>query len=181
VRSTTPADALAFYEGVRRANPGGLGKVHELDVRNPASTKDILRHKLSLLDVFRLAADWDAICSEWVTDYSTSFELGYPYFRRELSKMDDINHATVNTYLKILSEKPDTLIARKAGVQKARWVSNRAKRALALGGVNASSGRREIERLDDQLRRNGNLLNPGATADLTSSVVAIAMLSGYKP
>jgi triphosphoribosyl-dephospho-CoA synthetase len=41
--------------------------------------------------------------------------------------------------------------------------------------------RREIERLDDELGRNGNLLNPGATADLTASVVALATLSGYRP
>jgi triphosphoribosyl-dephospho-CoA synthase len=174
-------DTIDFYEAVSRVKPGGLGRVPLLDLKDPTSKKEILRRELGLLDVFRLAADWDSICSEWTTDYWTTFEFGYPYFKTELLKTDDINAATVNTYLKILSEKHDTLIARKAGIRKARWVSNRAKKALALGGVSCLAGRREIEQLDDELGRDGNLMNPGATADLTASVVALATLSGYRP
>ena len=181
LKSTTATDTVAFYEAVLRAKAGGLGKVPQLDLRNPSSKKEILRDKVGLLDVFRLAADRDSICSEWVTNYSATFELGYPYFRKELSKTDDINVSTVNTYLRILSQKPDTLIARKAGTKKAKWVSNRSKKALALGGAKTIAGRMEIERLDDELGKNGNLLNPGATADLSACVVALATLSGYRP
>jgi triphosphoribosyl-dephospho-CoA synthase len=134
-----------------------------------------------LLEVFRIAAGWDSICLEWTTRYSITFDLGYPYFKRQLSRTDDINGATVDTYLRILAEEPDTLIARKAGPRKARWASNRASRALALGGSKTMAGRKQIERLDDELRSNGNLLNPGATADLTAAVVALATLLGYRP
>jgi triphosphoribosyl-dephospho-CoA synthase len=181
LRSTTAADTIAFYEAVKSSKPGGLGKAPQLDLRDPLSKPQILRRKIRLLDVFRIAAGWDSICLEWITDYSTTFDLGYPYFKKELSKTRDINQATVDTYLRILSEKPDTLIARKAGTRKARWASNRAKKALALGGAKTIAGRKQIERLDDELRTNGNILNPGATADLTASVVALATLSGYKP
>ena len=181
IRSTSAADTISFYEAVTISKPGGLGKAPQLDLRNPLSKRQILRRKIGLLDVFRIAAGWDSICLEWVTDYSTTFDLGYPYFKRELSKTDDINQATVDTYLRILSENPDTLIARKAGTRKARWASNRAKKALALGGAKTIAGRKQIKRLDDELRTNGNLLNPGATADLTASVVALATLSGYRP
>jgi triphosphoribosyl-dephospho-CoA synthase len=181
LKSTTATDTVAFYEAVLRAKAGGLGRVPQLDLRNPSSKKEILRNELGLLDVFRLAADHDSICSEWITDYSTTFELGYPYFRKELSKTDDINVSTVNTYLRILSQKPDTLIARKAGIERAKWVSTRSKEALALGGAKTIAGRMEIERLDDELGKNGNLLNPGATADLSACVVALATLSGYRP
>ena len=107
--------------------------------------------------------------------------MGYPFFKKELSKTDDLNEAAVDTYLRILSEKPDTLISRKAGLEKARWVSNRAQRILALGGAKTRQGRTQLEKLDEELGINGNLLNPGATADLTASVVAIALLSGYTP
>ena len=179
--STTVTDTIDFYEAVSCVKPGGLGRVPQLDLEDPTSKKEILRLEVGLLDVFRLAADRDSICSEWTTDYSITFELGYPFFKRELLKTDDINAATVNTYLKILSEKHDTLVARKAGIRKARWVSNRVRKALALGGVRSLAGRREIERLDNELGRNGNVLNPGATADLTASIVALATLSGYRP
>jgi triphosphoribosyl-dephospho-CoA synthase len=181
LRSTRAADTIAFYEAVTRSKAGGLGKSPQLDLRDPSSRLQILRNKITLLEVFRVAASWDSICLEWVTDYSVTFDLGYPYFKRELSKTDDINQATVDTYLRILSEKPDTLIARKAGARIARWTSNRAKKALALGGAKTIAGRKSIERLDDALRTNGNLLNPGTTADLTASVVALATLCGYKP
>jgi triphosphoribosyl-dephospho-CoA synthase len=181
LKSTTAADTVAFYEAAARSKPGGLGRAPELDLTDPSSKTKILRRKINLLEVFRIAADWDEVCREWTTDYSITFDLGYPYFKRELSKIDDINGATVNTYLRILSEKPDTLIARKAGTRKASWVSNRAKKALSLGGAKTIAGRKAIERLDDNLGIDGNLLNPGTTADLTASVVALATLSGYKP
>jgi triphosphoribosyl-dephospho-CoA synthase len=181
LESTTAADTIAFYAAVTSSNPGGLGKASQLDINDPSSKVQILRRKIKLIDVFRMAAGWDSICREWTTDYSTTFDIGYPYFERELLKTDDINKATVDTYLTILSEKPDTLIARKAGTCKARWVSNRAEKALALGGAKTIAGRKQIERLDDELRINGNLLNPGTTADLTAAVVALATLSGYRP
>jgi len=181
LESTTTADTVAFYEAAVSSKPGGLGKAPQLDLRDPNSKKQILDRRIKLLDVFRMAADWDSICLEWTTNYSSTFDLGYPYFKKELLKTDDINAATVNTYLKILSEKPDTLIARKAGTRKSRWVSNRARNALMLGGAKTLAGRKQIERLDDLLGVDGNLLNPGTTADLTASVVAIATLSGYKP
>jgi triphosphoribosyl-dephospho-CoA synthase len=181
LQSTTAADTVAFYEAVANSKPGGLGRAPELDLRDPSSRAQILRRKIRLLDVFRLASEWDSICLEWTTVYSITFDLGYPYFKRELSKTGDINGATVDTYLRILSERPDTLIARKAGTRKARWASNRAKRALALGGAKTIAGLKQIERLDDDLRTNGSLLNPGATADITATVVALATLSGYRP
>jgi len=181
LESTTAADTVAFYEAVARSKPGGLGRAPQLDLTDSSSRTQILRRKIGLLDVFRIAAGWDSICLEWTTAYSITFEFGYPYFKKQLSKTDDINGATVDTYLRILAERPDTLIARKAGVRKAKWASNRAKRALGLGGSRTIAGRKQVERLDDELRTNRNLLNPGATADLTAAVVALATLSGYRP
>jgi triphosphoribosyl-dephospho-CoA synthase len=179
--ATTATDAVALYDAIAYVRPGGLGQAPELDVKDPASRRRILRVGLNLLDIARLAADRDSICKEWVTGYQTTFELGYTYFKRELSRTGDFNETTVNTYLKILSEIPDTLIARKTTIQRARWVSDRAKKALALGGFSTRRGRKEIERLDDQLGKSANLLNPGATADITASVLALATLSGYRP
>ena len=127
LESTTEADTVAFYEAVASSKPGGLGKAPQFDVKDPSSRPEILRRKIDLLDVFRMAAGWDSICLEWTTNYSITFDLGYPFFKRELSKTDDINQATVDTYLRILCEKPDTLIARKAGTGKARWASKDRK------------------------------------------------------
>ncbi len=154
-------DAVAFYEAVVRAKPGGLGRVEALDVQKPDSIHEILRREMNLFQIFKLAANRrNSICSEWITDYEITFGLGYPYFERQLSKTGNLNEATVNTYLRVLSKMPDTLIARKAGPQRARWVSKRAREALDLGGASSSAGLKEIHRLDEDLIANRQLLNP---------------------
>jgi triphosphoribosyl-dephospho-CoA synthase len=181
LRSATGDDTVSLYEAISQAKPGGIGTLSELDVFDSGSKDEIIRLELNPLDVFRLAAGWDSICSEWVTSYRITFELGYPHFCRELSRTKNLNEAGVNTYLKILAEIPDTLIARKAGPEKALWVSRRAKKAVAMGGLSTKVGRRNVERLDDELRRYSNLLNPGATADILASILALATLSGYRP
>ena len=181
VRRTSVTDAVAFYEAVVRAKPGGLGRVEALDVQKPDSRLEIIRRKMNLFQIFKLAANRDSICSEWITDYEITFGLGYPYFERQLSKTGNLNEATVNTYLRVLSKMPDTLIARKAGLQRARWVSKRAREALDLGGASSNAGLKEIHRLDEELIANRHLLNPGATADITAAILSVALLSGYRP
>jgi triphosphoribosyl-dephospho-CoA synthase len=94
---------------------------------------------------------------------------------------DDLNTAVVHTFLKILSVHPDTFIARKAGVEKAREVSLDAKITLELGGLETTEGREAILKLDRKLRASGNQFNPGTTADLTAAALALCMLSGYRP
>jgi triphosphoribosyl-dephospho-CoA synthetase len=87
----------------------------------------------------------------------------------------------MHTFLKVLSEHPDTFIARKVGFEKAREISLNAKKVLELGGVETSKGRKGILEFDKKLRESGNLLNPGTTADLTAAALALCILSGYRP
>jgi triphosphoribosyl-dephospho-CoA synthase len=89
--------------------------------------------------------------------------------------------AIVHTFLKVLSEHPDTFIARKVGAEKAREISLDAKKILELGGVETSEGRKSILELDRKLRVSGNLLNPGTTADITAAALALCTLGGYRP
>lgn len=181
LRSTTVSDSIAFYDAIKYAKPGGLGRVEVLDVQEEASKSEIQHGKMTLFEVFKLAADRDSICSEWVTTYKTTFELGYPYFDSQLKKSGNINEATVNTYLKVLSQIPDTLIARKAGRQESKWVSERALNIIEFGGASTNAGLKEIRKFDGELRKNGHLLNPGATADIIAAILSLALLSGYRP
>jgi len=112
VESSTPADAVALYDAIGTAKPGGLSRAPQLDVTDPASRKKILEDNVTLFDVFQIASEYDSIASEWVDNYSVTFDLGYPYFTQQLHETKDINTATVHTFLKILSEVPDTLIAK---------------------------------------------------------------------
>lgn len=181
VKASTPLDAVNVYEAISLANPGGLGKVEELDARDPSSRAKILERGATLLKVFELASSRDSIAFEWVNDFKITFEVGYPFFVAELESSKDLNASIVNTFLKLLSEIPDSLIARKAGAEEALMVSNKAKEALEAGGLRTAEGRRMVAKLDEELSRAGNKLNPGTTADLISSILAVAVLNGLRP
>jgi triphosphoribosyl-dephospho-CoA synthase len=99
----------------------------------------------------------------------------------EQLKSRDLNTAIIHTFLKVLSERPDTFIARKVGFEKASEISLDAKKVLQLGGIETPQGRKSILEFDRKLRESGNLFNPGTTADVTAAALALCTLSGYRP
>ncbi len=182
VESTTPSDAVAVYEAINIANPAGLaGKAPAFDVNDPRSKETILEKGVALYDIFEISAPYDTISREWVENYPITFETGLPYFTRQLEKAGDLNTAIIHTFLKVLSTVPDTLIARKIGWEKAKEVSMRAEEVLRLGGLTTSKGREGLAKFDGDLRSQANLYNPGTTADIIATVLAIAILDGYRP
>jgi triphosphoribosyl-dephospho-CoA synthetase len=92
-----------------------------------------------------------------------------------------LNTAVVNTFLKILSQRPDTFIARKVGKEKALEVSSDAKVVLEQGGLETAKGKKSLAEFDKKLRSSDNSCNPGTTADLTAAALALCTLSGYRP
>jgi len=180
VESTTPHDAVHLYEAIDIAKPGGLDGAPDLDVRDPNSKKRLLKEQISLFQVFKIAAGYDDICFEWVNNYPVTFNLAYPYLMEQL-KSRDLNTAIIHTFLKVLSERPDTFIARKVGVEKAREISLDAQKVLELGGAETAKGKQSILEFDKKLRNSGNLYNPGTTADITAAALALSTLGGYRP
>ena len=181
VRGTSKTDAVNVYRAISRASPGGMGKVPELDVNDKDSLTRIRRHNISLLDIFRISSRYDAVSSEWVRGFPVTFEIGLPFLLRELHATGDINAAVVDTYLRILSRVPDTLVARKLGIGRAREVSLMARRVLKAGGMKTSRGRKEAQRMDRSLQTIDHRCNPGTTADLTASTLSVLLLGGYRP
>lgn len=181
IAATTPEDAVSVYEAIAIAKPGGLGTAPTLDVTAKASRQQISQQRIPLSNVFQIASSYDSIASEWTNSYPITFDLGYPYFAKQLQCFHDINTAVVHVFLKILSEVPDTLITRKVGLQQARKVSELAERALQAGGLTTPAGRNALHSFDCYLRQQGNNLNPGTTADITSAIIALALLNGYRP
>jgi triphosphoribosyl-dephospho-CoA synthase len=181
VESTTPHDAVSVYDAIAAVNPGGLNKTMKLDVTDPNSKKEILDKNITLLDTFKIAASYDSIASEWVNNYPITFDLGYPYFIKQLKEEENINIATVHTFLKILSEVPDTFISRKVGQTIAESISGEAKEVLDEGGLTSPLGRNLLLKLDNRLRDSEHNLSPGTTADITEAVLALNNLNGYKP
>ncbi len=180
VKSTTAWDSVHLYEAVDIASPSGLNEAPDLDVTDPRSKERLIHENVTLFDVFKIASAYDDICAEWINNYPVTFDLAYPYLTEQL-KNKPLNTAVVHTFLKILSERPDTFIARKVSKEKAGIVSFDAKAVLELGGLETEEGRKSLQNFDKKLRISQNRLNPGTTADLTAAALALCTLSGYRP
>ncbi|NWG10889.1 triphosphoribosyl-dephospho-CoA synthase [Candidatus Bathyarchaeota archaeon] len=181
VESTTPEDAVAVYEAIRIAKPSGLGKVPEFDVNDLSSERRILEEKMSLYEIFKIAEKYDAVCSEWVNNYTLTFDVAYPHLKKEIERTKNLNMGVVHTFLKVLAEYTDTFIARKVGVEKARDVSCIAEEILRVGGLETTKGKELLREFDLTLRKSDSLFNPGTTADIIAAALALCVLGGYRP
>jgi triphosphoribosyl-dephospho-CoA synthase len=179
--STASADAVDVYEAIKIAKPSGLGKAPELDVNDSDSVNRIVKENVTLYQVFKIASAYDRVCSEWVNNYPVTFEAAYPYLIKQIREAKDLNKAIIHTFLKVLAKYPDTFIARKIGIKKAKEVSVKANEILKLGGLETSLGRKSLHKFDHELRKSSNDLNPGTTADIVAAALALCVLSGYRP
>lgn len=171
--STTVEDARAVYAAIRVARPGGLGTATDQDIAAEPT--------VTLRDTMRLAADRDAVASEYATDYAITFGTGLPALRQARQAGLDWADATVECFLSLLATRPDTLIARKLGRVEAETVSREAQAVLRAGGVRSAEGRAALAAFDSTLRDAHNSRNPGTTADLTATALfAILLEDGWR-
>ena len=182
ISGAIPIDAVNIYRAIDEAmSKENLGAVDQLDVKDTSSLDKILAEGLTPLDIFRECQARDAICKEWATGFNVTFTEGYPFLRKRLDAGASINEATVDTFLKILSEHPDSLIQRKLGKKDAIAVSVNAKQIMQAGGASTEIGMTMIWELDDELRKENGSLNPGTTADLTAASLFLILLTGWRP
>lgn len=181
IESTTPEDAVKLYEAIKIAKPAGLGKAPELDVNDPSSVDRILAERISLFQVFKIAASYDNVCSEWVNNYPITFDFAYPHLKRQLKETGNLDTAITHSFLKVLAEYPDSFIARKVGIEKAREVSLMAREILNFGGLKTEAGREKLRNFDLTLRNADSLMNPGTTADIIATAIALIIFDGYRP
>lgn len=178
--ATTAQDAVHVYESISIAKPSGLNGAPDLDVKNAHSRERLLKENISLYQVFKIAASYDDVCSEFVNNYPIIFDEAFPYMIKQIQN-NGLNTAIVNTFLKILSEHPDTFIARKVGSENAYKISLDAKTILQDGGITTLKGKEHTMLFDKKLRESGNIYNPGTTADMIAATLALCTLSGYRP
>lgn len=198
IDSTVPSDAVEFVRAVSALDAGWLGRVESKDLpdlRSEDVLERIVKTDTTFLDLMEASAEWDGVARELSNGLQTSFTVGYPVFMETYRETGDVNTASVNTFLKVLAEAPDTFIARKIGLGKTSniaeavkigmiesiKVSSRAKEILeSHRGMATEEGRREVRRLDRELRSSGGSMNPGTTADITAAAIMVALLCGFR-
>lgn len=173
-------DTVNLYKAIRLCNPGGLGEIEKYDIHDENSINELIKDKINLKKIFEFSKEYDLISLEYSNGFNFILNEGLPYFFNVFSQYGDINVATVNTYLKLLSLNPDTLIIRKSGMDSALYVSKRASKILENGGISSEQGLRLTIDLDNELQEKNGRLNPGTTADLISGVIFSALLFGLR-
>ncbi|HQA36642.1 MAG TPA: triphosphoribosyl-dephospho-CoA synthase [Acetomicrobium sp.] len=166
-------DAVAVFRAIRLSNAGGIGYVDRYDVREDPQG-------ITLLDAMYLAQERDSIAKEYVTNFAITFEVSLPSLKDTLGRGTTLRDAILHTYLVILAEIPDTLIARKLGLGEAFEVSKKAFEAIKRGSIFTLSGREAIKDLDCYLRDEKHARNPGTTADLTVSGLFLFFLDSIR-
>lgn len=158
----TPEDSLAIYEAIRVAKPGGLGQAASMDVRHAAP--------INILDAMKLAAEWDDIALQYISNFELVFAISRRLELKQaagLAKADAIRCVQIE----LLSERVDSLIARKQGRSFAKHVQADAEVVIASGPFGSSKYESAWHRFDDFLRDEAHRGNPGTIADLLAAAL----------
>lgn len=180
IDNSTVEDTINLYEALRLCNPGGLGTVDRYDVHNNNSLKSLQEDGITLKAIFELSKGRDLISSEYATNFNITLNEGLPYFLDTFHQFQDINIATVNTFLYLLALHPDSLILKKSGSEPAMLVSNSASKILEKGGISSEEGLTLTINLDKELQKKKGKFNPGTTADIIAGVLFSALIFGLR-
>ncbi|TXT55134.1 MAG: hypothetical protein BAJATHORv1_40043 [Candidatus Thorarchaeota archaeon] len=181
IDSTTVEDTIEVYRGfqltaVNEQRSEDWSQLHHrYDISNPNVLDNIRQDHISLLDIFRISSTVDSISKEWSSYFSLTLNESLPYLRDNSSGLDDLEEAIVRTFIWLLARYPDGLIIKKAGEKKANEIMYFARDILAIY-ENSRSPITKLMELDALLREEGNILNPGSTADLISAAIFCRLL-----
>jgi triphosphoribosyl-dephospho-CoA synthase len=173
LESLTIEDSRDVFAAIRLATPGGLGRAAEEDIATEPT--------MPLRRVMALAADRDLVARQYAVDYKDVFDIGTPALLDGVKRFGNMEDAIVFAHLVILAEFPDSLIARKQGLEEAKEASRRARDVLAADWPKSSMGQAAFADLDTWLTALGNTRNPGTSADLVTACLFAALREGKIP
>jgi triphosphoribosyl-dephospho-CoA synthase len=162
------SDAVDIFAAIATANPGGLGRVPEQDVRNPPT--------VSLREAMAAAADRDRIARQYVTDFEDVFVIGLGALEAARNQGRRRRWSTLAVYLAFLAEIPDTHVNRKFDLKTAEDLRREAAhwRARLETAADPEAMIPDLLHWDSALKQLG--VNPGTSADLTVATLFASML-----
>ena len=166
-------DAQDVYQAIALAGAGGLGQVESMDVAAAAPA--------SLLEAMHAAEDRDLIAAQYGNGFVDLFADAVGPLREKLAVGTILTEAIVETHVQFMSRHPDSLIARKCGVEIAEEAARRAHVVVDAGAQDLDLYVRELSELDFWLRSDGHRRNPGTTADFMGAAIFVGLIEGWLP
>lgn len=168
--ATTIDDARAVYRAIRLAQPGGMGSVPDQDIADEPT--------LPLKAIMALAADRDLVARQYANGFREVLDEALPVLETSIQRGHPVETSTVAAHLNLLARHHDSLIVRKAGLERAEEVRQRAIAVLDAGWPDRAEGVRMCAAFDAWLRHPEQRLNPGTTADLVTAALYAALRDG---
>ena len=162
--NTSIQDALDFYDAFSHIAVR-VRETDELDINDPAAKNKLIERGMTLFHVMKHSSPYDMVAKEFVS--------GFPLTRYTADLLHNHNQETnpISTvFLQLLSEFPDTFIAKKYGTEASEIVRIKAEEVL--------TGHMSIAELDNFCLNNG--YNPGSLADIMISGLYVAIGEGWK-
>jgi len=169
----TAADAQDIYQAIALADAGGMGEVESMDITDAAPD--------SLLEAMSAAQDHDLIAAQYGNGFVDLFADAVRPLREKLEAGMILTEAIVETHVQFMSRHPDSLIARKCGVEIAEEAAKRAYAVVEARAQDLELYARELSELDFWLRSDGNRRNPGTTADFIGAAIFVGLIEGWLP
>jgi triphosphoribosyl-dephospho-CoA synthase len=166
-------DARLAFAAIRRAAPGGLGRVSHHDVRHPPTVT--LRHAMAQ------AAERDQIACQYANAFDAVFSLGLDAAAAAQQRWRDAPATTLCVFMRFLAAFDDTHVVREHG----RAVAHEIRRhAVSLGErlTGVADWREVLPELlawDQSLKQRS--INPGTSADLTVATLFVRRLQNILP
>jgi triphosphoribosyl-dephospho-CoA synthase len=185
ISNTTTEDSTNLYKAFQLTHPGGRkikdapewSDLHSrYDFDNPNAVVNLIEDNVTLTNLFDMSSQVDEISEEWSSRFQLTLEEVYPYLSKITTSLDDIEEGIVRTFVWLLALRPDGLIIKKAGRDRALEIQKLA--SSVMNNWSEDQGPEElIVNLDHSLREEENLLNPGTTADIVSVATFCRLIS----
>jgi triphosphoribosyl-dephospho-CoA synthase len=126
----------------------------------------------------RLASERDLVARQYANNFPEVLHVVVPWLREAVASCASLSDAIVHVHLQIMSEYPDSLIARRRGLDVARQAAGMAAAVLSSGRPRDDAYEEALADLDFWLRSDGHQRNPGTTADLVTAGLFAALRDG---
>ncbi len=164
LRQTTVQDALDFYDAF--AHTAVRVREHDdLDIHDPHAKEELKRRGMTFFDVMAYSAPHDLVAREIVE--------GYPITQHTADLLISVQTAKnpiSDVFLTLLSEYPDSFIAKKFGETASELVREKA--------AHVKAGLMSIRELDEFCLVKG--YNPGSLADIMIAGLYVALGDGWR-
>ena len=136
----------------------------------------------NLFEFTKFYENRDLVFYELSHKYNITQNVGLVTFLRSYDETNSFRESITQTFVTLLAEKKDTHIAKRFGNEIATEVREKARGIIENGGIFTKVGKKAINELDHYMRTSQRRnINAGTTADITATVIFLALLMGYRP